>query len=143
MSDPFAGLTIPVDEPARLELLHPKTNTVIRDADGNPAWIDVLCMDSQAYRDHERRVSAKLTSTRRRGQAYNADESEADGVDMLASLTRGWNLIGLDGKPIDFAYSPENAKALYRNRGLNWIKRQVSNHIGDIANFVKASSPTS
>lgn len=143
MSDPFAGLSIPVDEAARLELMNPKSNTVLRDLDGKACYVDLLSADSPVAKDHERRVSARLTSSRRSGRGYPPEEMEADGVELLARLTTGWYLVNFDGLPLDIKFSLENARLFYAQPGMQWARRQVNSFVADVANFVKASSTTS
>lgn len=140
--DALVDLAIEVDAPSRMEIINPKTMQVMRNEAGEVAYLDLLSMDSQVWKDHERRVSARRSSGRRR-QAPDQDETENDFHDLLARLTTGWHLVGKDGKTLPYEFSTANARALYADRRFAWLKRQANLHIGDIANFDWASSKTS
>ncbi len=68
------------------------------------------------------------------------DEIERETVELLASLTAGWKLIAPDGSAIDEPFSHENAKELYGNPAVAWIREQVNEFAADRENFSKPSS---
>lgn len=135
----FAALALEVDTPARMVIKHPVTGLPIRDSDGNEAWIDLYSSDSEAARKAQRTITNGRLAMRNRA-AIDAARLEREGAEILAVLTVGWNLISLDGQPIDVPVSQANALELYLDRGLAWIREQADVFVGDRANFEKASS---
>ena len=142
MSNKFAGLGVAVDAPARMTILHPTTGQPLRNAaTGDAAWIDLLSADSAAARAHQR--EAQNRRLRARARSITAETLEADGTELLASLTKGWALVTLDGRPLDVPCTPENARELYSAPDLGFIRRQVDEFVADLGNFpVKTSSPS-
>lgn len=137
----FSGLALAVDKPQRMALLHPVTRQPLRDADGNEAYIDLWSGDSEVARKQERAITTRRLAVRGRTK-ITAGEIEADAVDMLVALTAGWRLLDLDGRPIDVPYTSQNARELYQEPALAWLRAQVDEFCGDRANFSPASSTT-
>jgi hypothetical protein len=139
MTSKFAGLALDVDKPARLVILHPITRQPLSDKDGKAAHIDVYSNDSEPARVHARAVSRRRLAMRDRGK-ITPEELEADGVGLLAVLTAGWHLVSLNGEVIDVAFSVENARELYSEPSMAWLREQVDAFATDRSNFSKASS---
>jgi hypothetical protein len=145
----FAGLGVAVDRPARMTILHPATGQplVALGPDGKPAmvpgpdgtlvpdvaWIDLISADSDAARAHERVAQNKRL--RSRARRLTAEDLEAEGVDLLAALTRAWRLVTLDGRPIEVPCSVDNARELYSAPELGFVRRQVNEFAADLGNF--------
>jgi hypothetical protein len=138
----FAGLGLAVEAPARMTILHPATGQPLRNAQtGEPAWIDLLSADSPAARAHQREAQNRRLKARAR--SVTAEMLEADGTDLLAALTKGWQLVTLDGAPIVEPCTPENARELYAAPELAFIRRQVDEFVADLGNFpAKTTSPS-
>ena len=138
----FSGLAVPTDRPARMTILHPVTGQPIRRIDtGEPAWIDVLSADSKAARDHERAAQNRRLQSRAR--RITADEIEAEGVELLVALTKGWSLATLDGEAHDVPFSPEAAREFYGAPELAFVRRQVNDFAADLGNFqARTTSPS-
>lgn len=140
----FAALAVAVDRPARMTILHPATGQplCVLDEAGKPtddvAWIDVLSADSAAAREYERAAQNKRLQSRAR--RITAEQLEADGVGLLAALTVGWRLVGLQGQPIDVPCTRENAAELYASPELGFIKRQVNDFAADLGNYPQATT---
>lgn len=142
MSNLPAGLGASVETPQRMIIDHPKTKTpLINKQTGEPAYIDVYSSDSEIAQKHRRATGNKRLSRRNKNAPITMEELDDGGAALLAALTAGWSLATLDGDPIpDFACTPENAKALYAAPEMQWLTRQVDEHSGEVANFVKDSS---
>lgn len=139
MTNKFAGLALPVDEPGHMVLKHPVTNQPIRDADGNEAYIDLLSLDSQRALTFDRASGDRRLERVARGQMPTSLEIEAEQTERMASLTTGWRLLNIDGSAMDVPFSEANARDLY---AFPWIRAQVFRFQSTLANFVKASSTT-
>jgi hypothetical protein len=149
MISKFAGLGLAVATAARMTLLHPATGQPLRrpkrHADGQPvldekggpvyevAWIDVLSADSEAARAHER--EAQNRRIRSRARRLVAEDLEAEGLELLVALTKGWSLATLENEPLDVPFSAENARELYSAPELAFIRRQVNDFAADAGNF--------
>lgn len=135
----FAGLEIPVDQPQRMVLVHPITRQPLCDPEGRQAYLDIYSADSEAARRHNRAIQRKRLAMRGRGR-ITPEELEGEGVDLLAALTTGWHLVGVDGQAIDVPFSIETARELYASPALAWIREQVDEFAADRGNFAAASS---
>jgi len=135
----FAGLGAEVDATRRLVLQHPVTGQPLRHAETKEeAWIDLLPMDSEAARKHERAALNRRIA--RRANKVKAEELEAETTELLAKLTRGWSLVTLSGKPLSVPFSEANAVELYSEPELSWVKRQVNEFVADVGNWTPANS---
>ncbi len=146
MSGKFGALSVPVDQPARLELMHPWTGQPLRSAPNGSgeepvaAYIDLLPATSAVGKLHDR---AMLDKNLRRGvRRMSAEELEADQIEKLAKLTKGWQLVGLDGTKIDVDFSVANARELYTMTESDWLVRQCQDFVADLGNFRVAASKT-
>ena len=133
----FAGLGLAVEQPHRVTLSHPVTRKPLTDREGKQAYIDILSTDSPAARAWDRKFRDRRIRMRGR---MSAEEQDANNVDLLAHLTRGWYLVDLDGNPLPVEFSEENARLLYDQPEAFWLTEQVNDAAGDRANFTKPSS---
>lgn len=142
MSNPFAALAAVVDAPSRMELKAPGSDEVIRDAKGNPAYIDMLSPDSASALAIDR---ANTRSTRRKlrtGNAADLDDEDfiEDQVDKLVAVTVGWYLVNPATKePFDVPFSKEAARQLYADAGMGWVRRRAWAFHNNEANFMQRS----
>jgi hypothetical protein len=70
------------------------------------------------------------------------EEIEAEAVDILAALTVGWHLVDLRGDVIDLPFTQENARELYGNPAVSWLREQIDESTADRGNFSQGSSTT-
>ena len=140
MSDRFAALALPVDEAARMVIMHPITGQPLRDASGSEAYIDLLSNDSQKAQAFDRKRTTQRIERRARAATLTAEELEAEATDKFAAQTTGWSLLGLGGEPLDIAFSEAVARELYAAPPMMWLREQVAIFQANRANFGKASS---
>lgn len=131
----FAGLAVRGDQPSRMTIHHPATGLPLRDADGNPAWIDLLSMDSKAAQQIQR--AAQNRRLERRVRKLTAEDLAAEETDLLAALTAKWRLLTLDGAAIEVECNAPNAAELYSLPELAWLREQVSGFVADRGNFLR------
>lgn len=129
----FAGLGIAADKPFRVELISPVTGQVIRDKEGNPAYVDVLSSDSQKAREFDRRLLDRRIQNK--VAKPDARQVEADSNERLVTLTVDWNLLTLDGEPLGVKFSAQNGRELYAEPAVSWVREQVVEAIDNRANF--------
>lgn len=115
-----------------VQIYHPGTNADLGIS------IRVLGKDSDEFRKVSAAQSKKRMAKMSKGGFRNAttisiEEIEQETIELLASVTKGWDNVVVDGNPLPF--SKENAAALYER--FPWIKEQVDAAIGDRANFIK------
>ncbi|MEP9389660.1 hypothetical protein [Mesorhizobium sp. KR9-304] len=137
----FSGLALAVEKPQRMVILHPVTKQPLRDAEGNEAYLDLFSGDSDVARKHDRTVVKSRLSGG--GRKVTAEEVEAATPDRLAALTAGWRLIDLAGQPIDVSFSRDNARELYADPAMTWLRESAIIFTEDRGNFLPASSTTS
>src|SRR4029077_2269899 len=119
----FSGLELGVDEPFRLVLVHPVTRQPMRDSEGNEAYIEHYSSDSEIAKKYQRSVQRRRLAMRGRAK-ITPEELEAEGVELLAVLTAGWHLVDLKGNVIDVPFTVDNARELYAEPALAWLKDQ-------------------
>lgn len=134
----FAALALEVDKPGRMTIVHPVSRQPLRDAEGKEAFVDLYSNDSEPARKHQRAVQRRRLAMRGRGK-LTPEELEAEQVELLAALTAEWYLVDLAGRPIDVPFSQENARELYGDAAVSWLREQVDEFAGDRGNFSKAS----
>jgi hypothetical protein len=135
----FAGLELEVETPFRLILVHPVTRQPMRNGDGEPAYIDHYSSDSEIARKHQRTIQRRRLAMRGR-MKITPEEIEAEAVDILAALTVGWHLVDLKGNVIDLPFSQDNARELYSNPAVSWLREQIDESTADRSNFSQGSS---
>ena len=116
-----------------LHLTHPRTGEAL------PMVINLLGADSRVYQDAQRtqnrRRLAEAQKVRR--MTLTPEALEADALELLVAVTRGWSGFTQGGKAVDC--TPQNVQRIYTE--FPWIREQVDLAIGDRANFLP-SSPT-
>jgi hypothetical protein len=137
----FADLELAVDMPSRMFISHPIHGTPIAGPDGNPAWIDLLSIDSTAHRAYDRKVTNSRLERASAGQGrVTAEQLEQEAIERLAILTKDWLLLSFDGTPIDVPCSEANARELYAAPAMTWLRSQVEAHVARRQNFTRAKS---
>lgn len=134
----FSQISISVEKPARVLLVHPGTRAPLICADGEQAYIDVVSEDSDraqaAQREtYDRRVKVGKPST------SPAEDLEQTEISSIVASTTGWKLnfsLRKGGEPIDIPFTEENARQVYSSPGMAWIFAQVNAFRKDRANFV-------
>ena len=135
----FSGLALNVGAASRMTLLNPITRQPIRDSKGNEAWIDLHSASAAIGRKHDRDMTDKQIKMQRR--RLSAEEIEADFIEKLSKLTAAWFLVNMyDGSPIDLECTQANARELYSDPDIPWIREQVAEFIQDLGNFPGAAS---
>lgn len=134
MPSPFAGMALAVDTPQRLHLIHPVTREPL------DAWLDLLSYDGQASQRHRAERDERVRRLRRE---LTAEEAADDLAGHVAALTAGWRLRTLDGGELDVPCTPENARLLYGDRALSWVRLQALEFLADRGNWKPPSAPTS
>jgi hypothetical protein len=133
----FSGLALAVEKPQRMTILHPVTKKPLKDAKGNEAYLDLFSSDSDLARKHDRTVVKNRLSGG--GRKITPEEIEAATPDRLAALTAGWRLVDLTGLPIDVAFSHDNAKELFSDPAMTWLRESALIFTEDRGNFLPAS----
>lgn len=137
----FAALQLEVDKPSRMEVLDPRTNQPYRakDGSGRTAYVDVYSSDSNIARKHNMAIQRRRIAMRGRVK-ITPEELEAEAVELLVALTAGWLLIAPNGEVIDLPFTAENAREVYSDRSMLWLRNAVDEFSSDRANFSQASS---
>lgn len=139
----FKGLGVPVEKPSRMFIAHPVTGEPLVDTTGSPAYIDVYSADSNRARAYNRNTTQKRLDMRGRN-AMSAVALENDGYGLLAELTAGWHLVDIgNGSPIDVPFTTQNARELYSEPEMTWLRDQVDVFAGARGNFLKPSATNS
>lgn len=139
-------LSLDVDKPQRMPLLHYQTRQPLRGENGEEAWIDLYSSDSDIARRHNRESQRRRLNMRGRGK-LSPEELEAEATDLLVALTADWSLmsplttLSPNGKPLDLPFSSENGRKVYDQ--VTWIREQVDEFAADRGNFTPASSSNS
>lgn len=114
-----------------VQLRHPATDEPLG------ASITVHGQDSKLYRKLSSERARKWAKSMRRGKDdLSPEEARQAGVELIAGLTKSWEGIELDKKPLEC--TPENAVTFYTR--FYWVVEQLDRAVHDRANFLPASS---
>lgn len=138
----FSALAIEIEKPGRMVVVHPVSRQPLRDADGKEAFIELYSSDSEIARKHQRTVTRRRLAMRGRGK-LTPEELEAEAIELLCALTTGWYLLDFHGAVIDVPFNQENARELYADSAVSWMREQVDEYAADRGNFSKALSKSS
>ncbi|MEO3386005.1 hypothetical protein [Mesorhizobium sp. CAU 1741] len=149
MTSKFGGLAAKVSDTYRVEIIDPISDAILSDKHGNPAYIDVLSMDSDAARAFDtdaRKRAFRAARKSRTGMPDDIDQRE-ENQQKLAKLTKGWHLVDpTTCEVLDVECTPANALELYSEPGMSWLFVQVFAEASNAGNFMtrgsKSSSPT-
>ena len=144
----FGSLSGSAEEPFRVVLLDPSTDQPIVDVNGQSAYVDVLCAQSDAGREYDRERNSAQLRKAARGRASFDDDLFESNVAKLSRLTVGWHLVDpVDRAPLDVPCGEENAAEFYRQKLCYPFFQQVFAAAHDTGNFLtrssKSSSPSS
>lgn len=114
-----------------LEITHPKT--------GEPIGlrVEILPPDSEIVRSRVRAIRDARQHKERRGIVVTASEQERISIDLCVTAVVDWQWT----KPIDEANyngeQPSFAKSTLAEmlKTLEWMRRQIDDHLGDEKNF--------
>jgi hypothetical protein len=144
MPSQFAGLAANISEPFRMTIINPLSDDVLRDSEGQEAYVEFMSADSEAGRKIDRLQSLQAVRKLRSGRNLMDEEDLTEAqIDKLVALTVAWYLVDLDGRAIDVPYSVENARELWRAAELAWLRRQAWVFVNTAGNFIKRPPKTS
>ncbi|WP_426751711.1 hypothetical protein [Myxococcus sp. Y35] len=118
-----------------VEIVHPATG------DATGMKVVVHGVDSPTYREADRALrNRRLHKLQHSGRAskVTAEDTEADGLELLVRCTASWEGFKENGEPLPF--SKENARRVYQEHP--WLRRQVDAAVTDAASFF-GTSPSS
>jgi hypothetical protein len=138
----FKNMSVPVDKPERMFITHPITMEPLVDAAGKAAYLDLYSADSERARSYNRKTTQKRLDMRGRA-VLSAASIESDNYGLLAELTAGWSLVDLAGGAIDVPFTTQNARELYGDPGMSWLREQADAFAGSRGNFLKPSANNS
>jgi hypothetical protein len=136
----FGSLVARVDQPHKENIISPLTGAVLKDKDGNPAYVEVYSSDSKLGREFDLEQRSARQRQLRVGDFEPTDDL-ATNQRKCAALTKSWYLVDpvtLDG--IDEACTHDNALALYSDEGAGWLFVQVWVASNRTANFMQRPS---
>jgi hypothetical protein len=122
-----------------MTIVNPITGQPLRNAEtGEEGWIDFLSASGAVGRAHDRFVmDRRLKMGTRR---LKAEEIDADTVEKIAKLTKGWSLVLLDGTPLAVECTQANARELFSMTETAWLLDQAAQFVADLGNFPQAAS---
>lgn len=133
-----------------IELIHPKTQVPIG------VRFYVLGTDSKEYQRVTRKQQAEQNEKQKRNRRgvylKTPEEREADAVEILVTLTTGWeeDVTNDEGKvtgvrpeielnPGELVpFSKDAVEAIYKDLGYSWIREQIDAESADRADFLQS-----
>lgn len=112
----------------------PRTGNPLMDAEGNEAIIHVVGQDSDAYKRVQRGQQNKRLNqmSRSRSVKLNADDLEAEALELLVACVKSWENISLKGTVLECV--PDNVRTLFK--AIPIVKEQVDFAISDRVGFL-------
>lgn len=130
-----------VEQTSRLHLRDASDELMYADEDKAKPIAVVLYGPGSKQHAKAQAVSANrmVDKLKRRGKTDQSSEEKAtESAEFLSACTKEWENMEYDGLTGDAL-----SKAVYSDTSIGFINDQVAKHIGDWANFSKASSKTS
>jgi len=129
------------DDGVAMTLRHPVTGAeLVDEATQELVTITLLGRDSDAYRrtaasqqNHRLREASKG-----RRQQLTQEQLEAESLELLVACTTGWSGVGL-GPEDPLPFSPANARRLYADPHMSFVREQAEGFIAERANFFRDS----
>ena len=130
----ISSLMVEADKPVKVDLLNPITGGPLLDKDGKSAYLEVLSNDSEVARTHERKVADRRFANRNR--KIVSSELEADTIELLVKLVRGWYLVSPQGEALDVPFSEAAAREIFSTAGARWILEAASSAVATREHFL-------
>jgi hypothetical protein len=119
-----------------VHLKHPASGEPLYDGGDRkkPVTVSIYGPGSAEFRAVQSQVTNENLARRRKG--VTAESMERSRVEVLARCTFGFGHFEYEGK----GYSVENARALYSDPSMVWVREQVEEATGDLGNFLETPS---
>jgi len=127
----------PKSEVVTVEVLHPATLEPLVNKDKTPMTIELYAPYSKQYKSaqHEQQNKRlqRAQKARKGGFSISSEELEKEGVELLAKVTKAWN-VTYEGE------SPELSvkKAVEVYTELFWLVEQINEAMADVVDFTKS-----
>lgn len=137
----FSALAADVQAAMNMPIVSPVTDGILKDKSGKEAFVSLLSADSAEGRAVDRAQSTQAMRKMRSGRNLADDEDLTEGqIEKLIALTAGWYLVDLKGDAIDVEFSAANARELWNDPGMAWLRRQAWVFVNTAGNFIKSPS---
>lgn len=141
---------------ARMNLINSEGD-VVRDADGEPGWIEFWGPEAEATREAKRRVTVELFreqhNAQRKGKVKPLSEDEAERklerlnaqiAESLADRVKDWRLVDRPGgQAVDEPCTRKSVLALFSDPKFEFLRDAASEFVLDTDNFFNASETNS
>lgn len=129
--------TLALKDTYTLQLLHPVTREPLF-ADGEtakkPVEIELYGSASKQYRNAVKAMQNRQLKRKLKKVDAKAEELIQEGIDLLVACSAGANNLDIAGRPVG---DEASFRALYADPKLSWVKDQVDEAVGDVANFLE------
>lgn len=128
----FEELALPIGQ-EKMPIRHPVSGDVLKDSEGNEAYVALLHSDSKEGIEARRNIfNKRLRSKAKR----TLDDLEEESAQLVAALIVDWHLVTLDGKVFDLEPTAANKISFLKEPNVRWIKDQIDRYAGDLENFL-------
>lgn len=126
------------EDGAEFALKDPATKRPIKGDDGENVIFHVIGKHSETYIKAQTRITnRRLKEVRGRGPQSSAEELEDEAIELLSVAVVSWtNNFKVDALQLEC--TPVNVRRLLSDPRFRWIREQVDEFVGDIANFLPA-----
>lgn len=125
----------PKSDTIEVILRHPNTLEPLTNDDGSEMTVTVHAQHSKEYRgavhDQQDRRIAKIQKTS--NNKYTSAELETDTIDLLAKVTKAWDITYGGDKP---KLTPAKAKEVYSE--VFWLRSQIEEALSESLDFTGA-----
>lgn len=126
----------PKSEVVVVEVLHPATLEALVNKDKSPMTIELYAPYSKEYKQaqHEQQNKRlqKAQKARKGGFNISSEELEKDGIELLAKVTKAWN-VTYEGASPELSFK----KAVEVYSELFWLVDQINEAMADVVDFTK------
>jgi len=116
-----------------MQLHDPRTDEVVTNTEGKPVRIRLVGVDSPRFRNKQQEYMNRRLN-RNKLKIGTAEQLESERIELLVACTIGWEGMIRNGQ--DWPFSAENARLLYSEPSLKWIRDAVDEFVGERSNFL-------
>jgi hypothetical protein len=127
--------TLAIRDSVNVQLRHPVSDELLFADEGKTQPVQAVLWGTSS-KQYRAAINAMQNRQLKRGKKQaSAEVMREEGVQLLVACTQKFDNLSHDGVVVD---NEEAVRALYTDDRYSWVKTQVDEALGDVANFIKA-----
>lgn len=127
--------TLALKDTTTLQLRHPVTGDLLfaDNDEKKPVEVELFGTSSKEYRNAVTAMQNRQLKRQAKKEKASVEVMRHEGIELLVACSAGSKNLSIGGKPVKTA---DDFRELYSDRKLSWLKDQVDEALGDVANFL-------